>query len=532
MPEQGLLGLPPGPDPRLPVWEVALDDEAATAALARFVADELRPGDLVTLSGGLGAGKTTLARAIVRALAGDPRLEVPSPTFTLMQTYETPRGPVVHADFYRIGGTAELVEMGWEEATDGAITLVEWPDRAAGALGTARLDVTLDVVSAETPQARVAILVGTGAFGERLLRARALKGVLERTGWLDATRTPLHGDASSRAYERLRKPDGETAILMISPRRPDGPPIRQGRTYSEIARLAESVHPFVAMDRALRALGFSAPRIYGEALDEGLLLIEDLGEGPVVDAAGPIPERYAEAVRLLVRLHTTTLPHVLPVADEIEHVIPAYDAQALAIEVELLLDWYMRHALGTEISGSARADFVNAWGEAIEEVLAQPTTWTLRDFHSPNLIWLPEREGVARVGLIDFQDATLGHPAYDLVSLLQDARVTVPPDLELKLLSLYARERRVREPGFDVAAFARSYAILGAQRATKILGIFTRLDRRDRKSGYLGHIPRVETYLTRNLAHPALARVKAWYATHAPRLAGGDGAGHAAGDPS
>lgn len=519
MPDTGLMGLPPGPDPRLPVWEMLLEDEQATRDMARFIADELKPGDLVTLSGGLGAGKTTLARAIVRALAGDAALEVPSPTFTLMQTYETPKAPVVHADFYRLGSSDELIEMGWEEAIDGAIALVEWPDRAGAALGSSRLDITLDVVSADGAEARVAILVGVGAFGERLVRARALKALLERAGWTGARRTPMTGDASTRAYERLTKPTGETAVLMISPRRPDGPPIRQGRSYSAIARLAESVHAFVAMDRGLRALGLSAPRIYGEALEEGLLLLEDLGAEPVVDAAGPMPERYAEAARLLTRIHTTTLPQVLPVADEIEHVIPPYDLQALSIEVELFIDWYARFHAGHEVSGSARAEFLAAWKEALEPIVEAPATWCLRDYHSPNLIWLPEREGLARVGLIDFQDATLGHPAYDLVSLAQDARIDVPPALELKLLSLYARERKEREPDFDVAGFARDYAVLGAQRATKILGIFVRLERRDRKPAYLAHVPRIEAYLARNLAHPALARLRTWFSAHAPAFA-------------
>jgi tRNA threonylcarbamoyl adenosine modification protein YjeE len=519
MPDEGLMGLPPGPDPNLPVWEVLLDDEAATEDLARFIADELGPGDFVTLSGGLGSGKTTLARGIIRALAGDPALEVPSPTFTLMQSYDTPRVPVVHADFYRIGGSGELLELGWDEAVDGAVTLVEWPDRAPAALKSSRLDITLDVIPGESGHARLAILVGTGAFGSRVVRAKALKAMLERSGWTDAVRKPLTGDASSRAYERLVRPNGETAILMISPRRPDGPPVRNGLPYSAIAHLAESVHAFVALDRGLRALGFSAPRIYGEALDAGLLLLEDLGDAGVVDQNGPIPERYAEAVRLLARMHATTLPHVLPVAEEIDHVIPPYDGEALLIEVDLLLDWYAIHVAGVDVTVPMRSEFTQAWGEVLMQIVAGPTTWTLRDFHSPNLLWLPEREGLARVGLLDFQDAVLGHPAYDVVSLLQDARVTVPPELELKLLGLYVRERKTADPAFDMAAFASAYAIMGAQRATKILGIFARLDKRDGKPAYLRHLPRIEAYLARNLGHPALARVKSWYEDHAPGLA-------------
>jgi N-acetylmuramate 1-kinase len=146
--------------------------------------------------------------------------------------------------------------------------------------------------------------------------------------------------------------------------------------------------------------------------------------------------------------------------------------------------------------------------------------WTLRDYHSPNLLWLAGRAGIAKVGVLDFQDCVLGHPAYDVVSLLQDARVDVPQDTELKLLAHYARLRRDADPGFDAAGFARAYALLGAQRATKILGIFARLDERDHKPQYLAHLPRVERYLAADLTHPALAELKLWYEEHLPRIFG------------
>jgi aminoglycoside/choline kinase family phosphotransferase len=142
----------------------------------------------------------------------------------------------------------------------------------------------------------------------------------------------------------------------------------------------------------------------------------------------------------------------------------------------------------------------------------------LRDYHSPNLIWLAERDDLGRVGLLDFQDAVLGPLAYDVASLLQDARVTVPAELELRLLGAYARERRATDPEFDMADFASAYAIMAAQRATKVLGIFARLDKRDGKPQYLAHLPRVEAYLARNLAHPVLSRLKEWYERHLPRL--------------
>jgi tRNA threonylcarbamoyl adenosine modification protein YjeE len=513
------LALMPEQDVLQAAWIVTLPDHESTERFARILAEELRPGDLVTLSGGLGAGKTTLARALVRTLASDPELEVPSPTFTLMQVYDGPRCPIVHADFYRLSGGYELVELGWDEMTESAIALAEWPERAEDALKPEHLDIRLDFSPGSQGRGRIAMLTGTGAFASRLQRMKAYRNLVERCGWGDASRHPMTGDASViRSYERLVKPAGETALLMISPPRPVGPAVRRGKPYTTIAKLAETVHAFVAVDKGLRALGFSAPYIYGEDLEAGLLLIEDLGSEPFTNGGGPLPERYAEAMRLLAQLHGQTLPQVLPVAEGIDHSIPPYDLEALLIEVELLLDWYVPHIIGTQLSGSARAEFVNLWTETLGEVLSAPVTWTLRDYHSPNLIWLPEREGLQRVGMIDFQDAVLGSPAYDVASLLQDARVTVPPELELKLIGLYARDRRAADPAFDVSAFARAYAIMAGQRATKILGIFARLDRRDGKPHYLKHLPRIEAYLIRNLAHPALGKLKGWYENYLPRL--------------
>lgn len=500
-------------------WEIELPSEAAAADFGRFLAGQARPGDLVALSGGLGTGKTTLARSIIRELADDPGLEVPSPTFTLVQAYDTPRGPVVHADFYRLGGAEDLVEIGFDDMAEGAVVIVEWPERARSGLASAYpLEVTLDLAPDLGPEGRRARVTGRGPLWVRVLRARALQALLERSGWAEALRVPLQGDASTRAYERLVLDSGRTAILMISPPRADGPPVRRGRPYSAIARLAESVHAFVAVDRGLRALGYSAPAIFGEDLEVGLLVLEDFGRQGVVGADGPVPERYGTATALLADLHGKDLPAVLPVAEGLDHALPPYDREALLIEAELLVDWYAPHVAGTALSGSARAEFANQWAETLEEVLAGPTTWTLRDYHSPNLMWLPERPGLARVGLLDFQDAVLGHPAYDVVSLLQDARVTVPAELELRLLAAYARARQAAQASFDFEGFARAYAILGAHRATKVLGIFARLDRRDGKPQYLANLPRLEAALARNLAHPALTRLRAWYERHVPRL--------------
>jgi tRNA threonylcarbamoyl adenosine modification protein YjeE len=500
-------------------WRLELAYEDEVEKLAAHVAALAGRGDLVTLSGGLGTGKTTLARALIRRLTGEPELEVPSPTFSLMQIYETPSWPIVHADLYRIETPAEIANIGLDEASEGALVLIEWPERADGLLAQDRLDIELSFDKERGPSYRTAVLTGFGSFAAKVARAKAIDEILSQSGWQDAERVPLQGDASTRAYERLVKPDGRTAIFMIAPKRPDGPPLRYGKPYSAIARLAEDIRPFVALDQGLRGLGFSAPEIFAVDLTAGLAILEDLGSEPFFDSDGIIEDRYAAAVDVLVTLHGASLPDTLPIGGAETYRIPHYDVDALSIETELLIDWYGRH-LDLELASGAKASFVNLWRQTVQEVIAARPTWALRDYHSPNLIWLKEREGIARVGILDFQDCVLGHPAYDLVSLLQDARIDVPDAVELKLLAGYARRRREADPSFDLAGFARAYAILGAQRASKILGIFARLARRDGKPQYLAHLPRVERYLAKNLAHPVLAELRLWYETHLPRVFG------------
>ena len=510
------------------VWTVDVAEEVATLSLAADVASLVKGGDLVTLSGDLGTGKTTFARALIRNLVGDPELEVPSPTFTLIQVYDSAikdgaQFPIVHADLFRIKEPSELAELGWEEAAEGALVLVEWPERAGGGLAGDRLDIVFHSAPERGADARVITVTGVGGFAGRLELSRAVRALFDKSGFADATRTFMMGDASTRAYERLAKPDGTKAILMISPPRPDGPAIRYGKPYSAIAHLAEDIRPYLAVGAGLRGAGFSAPNVFAYDTEVGLAIIEDLGAELVVDAEGIVVERYDEAVAALAKLHASHMPMTLADGAGGGYSIPPYDVEALLIEAELLPEWYAPHIAKVMPSSGAKAQFLHLWRDALADVVAAPATWTLRDYHSPNLLWLADREGLARVGMLDFQDCVLGHPAYDVASLLQDARVTVPAAIEVRLLTHYAKARRANDPGFDMAAFAKAYAILGAQRATKILGIFARLDKRDRKPQYLVHIPRIRTYLRKNLAHPALAELKTWVEQNVPSILAAEG---------
>ncbi len=499
-------------------FTVVLPDEQATMRLMVDVASALEPGDVLTLSGDLGAGKTTFARAMIRYLAGDETIEVPSPTFTLMQTYDLPRFPVVHADLYRLSGSAELAELGFDDLPDGAVVVVEWPDRAAGFLPADRIDVTLTLAPKLKPEFRHARVTGYGTCAKRVDRIASVRQFIAEAGFSEATRERMPGDASTRRYHRLIL-GNRRSILMDSPRRPDGPPVRDGKPYSQIAHLAESVVPFVAMAKGLRDQGLIAPEIQHADMQQGLLIIEDLGNEGVVagDPPAPIVERYETAVDALLTLHGKELPAVLPVAPHVEHEIPAYDMDAFLIEVELLLEWYLPRQ-GIEVSDDSRADFLGHWSDALEGAIDVAPTWVLRDFHSPNLLWLPDRKEVARLGILDFQDAVMGPPAYDVASLLQDARVDVPEEVEVALLGRYVRQRRTADADFDPGVFIRSYVTMAAQRASKILGIFARLDMRDGKPQYLRHIPRISSYLKRSLGHPSLEALNEWYGRHVPGL--------------
>ena len=497
-------------------FTVTLEDELATLRFMVDIANAIEPGDMITLSGDLGAGKTTFARALIRFFAGDAAIAVPSPTFTLVQAYDLPRFPLVHADLYRLSSADEMTELGLDDLPENTVVLMEWPERAGDYLPADRIDIAFTLAPELGIEHRDVRVTGFAAMMPRVQRIGALRRFLHQAGCAMAERQRMQGDASTRVYERIRR-DHEVAILMNSPRRPDGPPVRDGRPYSAIAHLAEDVRSFVAMSRGLRDLGFSAPAIREADLEHGFLLLEDFGTESFTQGTPPAPieDRYAEALNLLAALHVQDLPATLPVGDGAPYAIPAYDLDAFMIEAELLLDWYIPHR-GLTINDAARTQFRRLWRNALAPALSGPQTWVLRDVHSPNLIWLPERAETQRVGLLDFQDALIGPSAYDVASLLQDARVDVPEDMELSLLTRYVRMRRDGDAAFDTTGFIQIYATMAAQRATKILGIFARLERRDRKPQYLRHMPRVWRYLQRALAHAALADLAAWYKTNVP----------------
>ena len=483
------LAVPPAPL-RL---TLRLADAEATAALAARLAPRLGAGDVLLLQGPIGAGKTHFARALIQSLlAADGRSEdVPSPTFTLVQTYLTAGLEIWHADLYRLTSPAEAEELGLEEAFAGALCLVEWPDRL-GSLAPASA-LTLTRAPEAEGEGRQLTLTATDPRWTAILAMeppmtaapRNAAAFIAAASWGDAARSRLAGDASNRKYDRLVRPDGSRAVLM------DADPAK-----------GEDVAPFLAIGRALLLRGLTAPEVLAEDRAHGFLLLEDLGDDLFarVLERDPSQERtlYAAATDVLTHLHGAPLPGGLR----------AYDAALMGKMAALALDWYLPGATGTRTESAAFADLV----AVLQSTLAPgEPVMALRDYHAENLLWLPGRPGIARVGLLDFQDAMAGPRAYDLVSMLQDARRDVPEAIEAEMLTRYCAQNRL-----DQSRFSAEYAFCGAQRNLRILGVFARLSMHYGKPQYVDLIPRVWGLLQRDLAHPALAELQAAVAATLP----------------
>src|SRR6201995_1727341 len=281
-------------------FSLALANEAAPAGLMADLALLIGAGDVITRSGALGAGKTAAARALIRYLADDPEIEVPSPTFTLAQSYDLAMFPLIHADLYRINDASELEEIGLSPLPEGTVALIEWPERAASALPPDRIDIAFSHRPALGSTARAAEISGHGKAAAQAARLQALRQFLDGAGFIEARRQRMAGDASTRSYARLYR-DEAAVILMNSPRRPDGPAIYDGKSYSGAVHLAEDVKTFVAVARGLRDPGFSAPAIHHCDLDAGFLIPEDFGNAPFVEGEPPTPiaQRYQAATDML-----------------------------------------------------------------------------------------------------------------------------------------------------------------------------------------------------------------------------------------
>ncbi|MDO1557855.1 phosphotransferase [Brevundimonas sp. 2R-24] len=349
---------------------------------------------------------------------------------------------------------------------------------------------------------------------------------LAEAGLGAAQRTPLPGDASTRRYERLTLAGGRTLMLMDQPPshesepcRPDWDAARRAASgWNAVARLsAGRIEAFTAVADWLRGLGLSAPEIVAMDAAAGLAVLEDFGHRPFAEllAEGRAEEQalYGAAVDVLARLHEAGAPEAMAIPSGGAWPILDYDDLALKGGADLFVQWTPQLA-GEAYPAEALAEWDALWSPWIARGAAGASVIAHRDYHAENLMWLDERQGLARVGLIDFQDAVRAHPGWDLHSLLQDARRDVSPELEAWAIDRYLERR----PEIDREAFLADYAGLAALNEARILGVFARLIVRDGKPRYQAFMPRVAGHLRRNLERPEMAGLKAWFQRHAPEI--------------
>lgn len=347
---------------------------------------------------------------------------------------------------------------------------------------------------------------------------------LAGAGLAEARRDPLPGDASTRRYERLTTPAGSTLMLMDQPPATESLPCdpswtaaqRHAAGWNAVARLsAGRIEAFAAVAEHLRHAGLSAPDIVAVDAPNGLAVIEDFGDdlfARVIEEGEPQAPLYLAAVDAIARLHLTgLLPTVMPGLGG-DWPLLAYDAIALQGGADLFVEWMPKLHPGLDFGPAARDEWQVAWAPVV--AMGEAKAWVMahRDYHAENLLWLPDRTGHRRVGLIDFQDAVLAHPVWDLHSLLQDARRDVPPELETVALDYYFDIMQV-----DREEYRRDYAALAALNEARILGVFARLIARDGKPRYRQFMPRMWRHLEQNLKRPELSQVRVWFDRHVPK---------------
>lgn len=346
---------------------------------------------------------------------------------------------------------------------------------------------------------------------------------LEAHGFGQAERERLTGDASTRQYERLRLPSGSSLVFMDQPPALESAPCDPGATpaqraaagYNALARLAAGrVDAFIATAGWLRQQGLSAPEVMAADPARGLAVLEDLGDdlfARLIERGQAEAPLYDDAIAALVRMHQVAPPDALAY-DGVRWPLLTYDETALATADRLFVDWLPKLKPGLAFGPDAVAEWEAIWAPIRARGAAGAGVFCHRDYHAENLIWLPERQGAARVGMLDFQDALKAHPAWDLSMLLHDARRDVSAELEAHALDRYFALR----PDVDRTRMLADYHALGALNVVRIIGIFARLVTRDGKPRYAAFLPRLWGYLDRCLADPALADLKSWFDRHVP----------------
>jgi N-acetylmuramate 1-kinase len=464
----------------MPSAVIPLPDLSATEALAHKLAPLLKKGDFLSLEGGLGTGKTALARALLQALGVKGTIE--SPTFTMVQRYETPDFPANHFDLFRLKKVNELDDIGWNGALADGLAIVEWSERAESRMPPDRLSLTF---SLSGTYERTCTLKGYGKWSKHeelvhIARDAEVRGFAAESGWGKVTVECIQAKRHRRFY-RLTRDDGKTAIMLD-------------------ADEDQKTLQFVTLASILKDLDLSSPEIYATRPRRGLALMEDFGDanvGRLIDEQMQAYPYFQRAVHVLVRIHSQFE------AIKIKYLeVPTFTSALFAARVDKFLDHYFPYVLKREATAEERSNFHDAWRRTLEPVDHLPQTLMLRDFTPDNVMDLPDRKGWRSLGLLDFQDAGLGPIAYDLASFCDVVRRDGGDDYLSMMITQYHERAK---PACTLEVLQRGCTVLAAQRHTRALGLIAgRPDKMD-------YLPRAQNYLGRLLREEAMKPVRSWF---------------------
>ena len=469
-----------------------------TEALAKEVSLIIQKGDFISLIGPLGSGKTTLTKYIINNIC-EASQEVTSPTFTLSQTYPAKRSPITHYDLYRIEDYSDLEEIGFSETLEEGIVIIEWADKFSNKLPKNRLQIQIEDDGGNN---RIAHIKGYGSWDKRLERNIHLNNFINQCNLEIIDKNWMQGDASERSYQRIITPDNSYVIMNHN----------QKKTKENPTKLAENFEAFILINYHLESLGIKVPKIFEVDTKNSFLLLEDLGNiqySEINPNSDNIFDYYIPALESLILIQDSHHKKNLEYGG-MRHTLNSYDNNIYLEELKLLVNWYWPYKKGTLCEIDAYNEYIDIW-EALLSKISHSSTLTLRDFHSPNLLWIDSENGLRRCGIIDFQDALIGHPLYDLVSLTQDARINISSELEIQILNYYI-ELKYPEISEDLRmSLVQDYHIIATQRCCKILGVFARLAMSANRPEYLLHIPRIIGYIDRNFENQVLKDLSGWF---------------------
>ncbi|MDG2187302.1 MAG: tRNA (adenosine(37)-N6)-threonylcarbamoyltransferase complex ATPase subunit type 1 TsaE [Hyphomicrobiales bacterium] len=464
--------------------------------LAKTISSNLEKGDIIALIGEIGSGKTTLSKFLINQLTSIEINQINSPTFNLYQSYNKNNVLVNHYDFYRIEKYQDLDEIDLEDSYKNGITIIEWADKYINALTQDYIEIHLT----EKLSYREYKITPKGKLRKRIKNINSLDNFLKKTNLKINKLEDIYGDASKRKYCRLHLED-KTLILMDS---------SQEKKKINPTKLSTSISDYIHICKYLEKINIRVPELFYTDIKREYLIEEDFGDLKYshIISKENFKELYQPAIDTLLHISEIHHPNNLEVNGK-TYDIPEYDKKIYLNEVEIFIKFYWPFIKGTICTSAIEKEFMDIWNELLIKISSDKSL-VLRDFHSPNLMLLKDEENHKKCGVIDFQDALLGHPIYDLVSLCQDARITISEEEETFLIETYKSKFNFNNYQFDRSNFIDHYCILGTQRSMKILGIFARLSILDSRNDYLVHMPRVINYIKRNMQNSNLSDLSKW----------------------